>query len=177
MAADRDAVAVEAAEGDDEAGLALPGIRRAALDALAAVDALRLVEHDLALVRLDRDGLLRADGFADAAERAGIRRPFWLDAALDAEVVLLGLEAVVVAAGEAELELVRQLAAAVALVELLREVLRVDEARGADGAALAGRDRAHARPADADGDASLVQGFLDGVDILEADEGDLDALA
>jgi len=56
-------------------------------------------------------------------------------------------------------------------------VLRVDEARGADGAALAGRDRAHARPADADGGAALVQGFLDGVDILEADEGNLDALA
>ena len=81
------------------------------------------------------------------------------------------------AASEAELELVRQLAATVALVELLREVLRVDEARGADGAALAGRDRAHARPADADGGAALVQGFLDGVDILEADEGNLDALA
>ena len=81
------------------------------------------------------------------------------------------------AAGEAKLELVRQLATAVALIKLLCEVLRVDEARGADGATLAGRDRAHARPADADGDAALVQGFLDGVDILEADEGNLDALA
>ena len=177
MAADRDAVAVKAAERDDKARPALPGVRRAALDALAAVDALRLVEHDFALVRLDRDGLLRADGLADAAEGAVVCRPLRLDAALDAEVVLLGLEAVVVTAGEAELELVRQLAAAVALVEFVREVLRVDEARGADGTALAGRDRAHARAADADGDATLVQGFLDCVDVLEADERDLDALA
>lgn len=177
MAADRDAVAVKAAERDDKARPALPGVRRAALDALAAVDALLRIEHDLALVRLDRDGLLRADGLADAAECAIICRPLWLDAALDAEVVLLGLEAVVVTAGEAELELVRQLAAAVALVEFVREALRVDEARGADGTALAGRDRAHARAADADGDAALVQGFLDLVDVLEADERDLDALA
>lgn len=177
MAADRDAVAVKAAERDDKACPALPGVRRAALDALAAVDALLRVKHDLALVRLDRDGLLGADGLADAAEGAVVRGPLRLHAALDAEVVLLGLEAVVVTAGEAELELVRQLAAAVALVEFVREVLRVDEARGADGTALAGRDRAHARAADADGDAALVQGFLDLVDVLEADKRDLDALA
>ena len=177
MAADRDAVAVEAAERDDKAGSALPGVRRAALDALAAVDALLRVEHDLALVRLDRDGLLGADGLADTAERAVVRGPLRLHAALDAEVILLGLEAVVVATREAELELVRQLAAAVALVEFVREVLRVDEARGADGTALAGRDRAHARAADADGDAALVQVFLDFVDVLEADKRDLDTLA
>ena len=177
MAANRDAVAVEAAERDDKARPALPGVRRAALDALAAVDTLLRVEHDLALVRLDRDGLLGADGLADAAEGAVVRGPLRLHAALDAEVILLGLEAVVVAAGEAELELVRQLAAAVALVEFVREVLRVDEARGADGTALAGRDRAHARAADTNGDAALVQGFLDFVDVLEADERDLDALA
>lgn len=177
MAADRDAVAVEAAERDDEACPALPSVRRAALDALAAVDTLLRVKHDLALVRLDGDGLLGADGFTDAAEGAVVRGPRGFHAALDAEVVLLGLEAVVVTAGEAELELVWQLAAAVALVEFVREALRVDEARGADGAALAGRDRAHARAADADGDAALVQGFLDCVDVFEADERDLDALA
>ena len=80
------------------------------------------------------------------------------------------------AARETELELMRQLAAAVALVEFIGQLYRIDEPRRADRTALAGCDRAHARAADSHLHAAVQQCLLDRLDVCQLNERNLDAL-
>ena len=170
-----DVVAKEAAEAHVVDGLGLPGVDRALLRALAAARALIRVDGDrLAVVG---DGTKGADLGADAAVDAGVLHPLDLAAALDAHVVLLGLEAVVLATGHAELELAGQVASEVALVELLGHGVAVDVARGARHAALAAGDGAHARAAATGLHAALGEHGLDLLGVLDVDPRDLDGLA
>ena len=108
---------------------------------------------------------------------AGIRLPLDLPAALDAEIVLLGLEAVVLAARDAELELARKIASEVALIEHRRDLAGIDIAGGADSRSLAACDRAHTRTAAARLDAVFCEQGLHGISVLNLDEGNLDGLA
>ena len=168
-------VAEEAAEREVVDRLVVPGGDRALLRALAAGDALRVVDDDS--LPVIRDGARLADLGADAAVDAGIRLPLDLPAALDAEIVLLGLEAVVLAARDAELELARKIASEVALIEHRRDLAGIDIAGGAYRAALAARNRAHTRSAAARLDTVLGEQGLHGISVLNLDEGDLDGLA
>ncbi len=171
----RDVVAEEAAEREAVDRLVVPGGDRALLRAHAAGDALPIVDDDL--LPVIRDGTRLADLGADAAVDAGIRLPLDLPAALDAKIVLFCLEAAVLAARDAELELAGKVASKVALIEHRCDLVGIDVARGADSAALAACDRAYARSAAARLDTILGEHRLRGICILDIDEGNLDGLA
>ena len=81
-----------------------PRLCRTGFHAASAEVALAFVYHDLIPLMGDRTA---AAGFdADTALNAVLFTPFHLNAAFDAQVVLLGFQAVVLTSGDAELKLV-----------------------------------------------------------------------
>ena len=108
---------------------------------------------------------------------ARVGNPGDLAAALDAHVVLLGLQTVVLATGHAKLKLTGQVTAKIALVELVGDGKAVDVARRTRHAALAARHRADARAAATRLHAALGEHGLDLLGILHVDPGNLDGLA
>lgn len=70
-----------------------------------------------------------------------------LDAALDTDIVFLGLEAVVLTAGHAEFELMRQLSAEIVVADLFRQRRSINTSARADRTSLTGSHCADTRAA------------------------------
>ena len=110
--------------------------------------------------------------YADAAGNALVTKPLNPLCALDSDIVLLGLKAVVLAACNTEFEFSRQLPCKISLIDLLRKVLGIDAGRRAGSAALAGSRGPDTRTADRRSNAVLSQVLLYILDVLCVHPGD-----
>ena len=160
-----DGIAEKTAERNDVAMRCFPSVRGAGLVAASAIVALGFIKEDLFV--FDADSASAASLGANATADAGAFEPFDFDSALDAHVVFFGLEAVVLATGHAELELVRKFASEVAVVQFFCNSVCIDTAARANSFALACRNRSHAGAADARFYATFGKGVLYVIDVFK----------
>ena len=170
------AVAIKSAKGKHETIFSCPGICRTALDAFAAIDALfKIKVHGLCLL-IHMDGFFRADRFTNTAITAGRRFPGRQSPPFDPEIIFFSLQTIIVTARKTEFEFMRQFTSPIAAIEIIRQMHRINKPGSTDRISLTGRNRAHARPAYTDLNTTSQQCLFDFFNILQLNEGNLDAL-
>ena len=168
------AVAEQTAEAHNIAANGVICIGRTGFDASAAEIALAGIHGNLAVGDRNRAGAARL--LTDAAPDAVGFPPCHLHRALDAEIVFLGFQAIVLASGDAEFELVRKLAGEIMRIQLLGKCKGVNTAAGTNCLALTGGHGADSGTAGTGFHAALRQRRFDLVDLAELDERNFDAL-
>ena len=113
----------------------------------------------------------------DTAVDTFLRHPGNLHATLDAKIVFLCLEAVILASRHAKLEFMRQFLSEIMLIQLLSQRIGIDTAAGTDGRSLTGCNCANSGPADTGLHTPLGKLLPDRLDIVKIDKRNLNSLS
>jgi hypothetical protein len=138
-----DFVSEHAPEGKKVSAFSFPAIGGTGFDAFPAVNAAFFLKGQGGFLFVHLDKVYGTNGFAKPAVGTGRAAPFGEKTAFDSQIVLLGLEAVVPAARNADFEFMGQFPAKVPGVQFFRKSACFNRTAGADSRSLAGRNGPH----------------------------------